>query len=173
MKKSILTLLILLSILNTVNAKSLVVFYSLTGTTKEFAGRIAKESQSDIFELELENPYSTNGTTCDKESKSDRKNNIQRKLKAMPDLSKYDTVFIGSPVWSNDLANPVETWINLNQKELSQKTIIPFCTYWSTGKKETLDRIETLCNSKNTKKGIGQSHGEKIDVKKFLSEIGF
>lgn len=87
--------------------------------------------------------------------------------------SKYDTVFIGSPVCSNDLANPVETWMNLNQKEISRKTIIPFCTYWSTGKKETLDRIETLCNSKNTKKGIGQSHGEKIDVKKALSEIGF
>lgn len=173
MKKIFLSILILFSILNIVNAKSLVVFYSLTGTTKEFAGRISRESQSDIFELELENPYSTNGTTCDKESKADRKNNIQRKLKSMPDLSKYDTVFIGSPVWSNDLANPVEIWINLNQKELSQKTIIPFCTYWSTGKNEVLDRIKTLCNSKNTKKGIGQSHGEKTDVKKFLGEIGF
>lgn len=119
MKKSILTLLILFSILNIVNAKSIVVFYSLTGTTKSMAEQIAKETDSDIFELQLENPYSLNGTKCSEESKADRKNNIQRKLKAMPDLSKYDTVFIGSPVWSNDLANPVETWITLNQKELS------------------------------------------------------
>lgn len=119
MKKLFFSITFLFSILVSANAKSLVVFYSLTGTTKAMAERIAEETGSDIFELELENPYSTNETTCDKESKSDRKNNIQRKLKAMPDLSKYDTVFIGSPVWSNDLANPVETWITLNQKELS------------------------------------------------------
>ncbi|MBQ0052456.1 MAG: hypothetical protein KBT11_10415 [Treponema sp.] len=60
MKKTLLTCLVLFSVVNNVNAKSLVVFYRLTGTTKELAQRISKESQSDIFELELENPYSTN-----------------------------------------------------------------------------------------------------------------
>lgn len=172
MKKLILSILVLFSVLNIVNAKSLVVFYSLTGTTKEFAQRISKESQSDIFELELENPYSTDRTKSREEINADIKNNIQRKLKSVPELSKYDTVFIGSPVWSKDLASPVKTWINLNQKELSQKTIIPFCTYWSTGEKEVLEKIKTLCNSQNTKKGVGQSHGEKTDVKKFLRKIG-
>ena len=153
-------------------AKSLVVFYSLTGTTKELAGRIANEADCDIFELELKNPYSKNGNTCGEESKNDKANKVQREFKAVPDLTKYDTVFIGTPVWSNDLSNPVENWILQNQKVLSTKTVVPFCTYWSTGNKEVLAGIGNLSTSKNVKEGISQAHGEKADVKAWLKKIG-
>ena len=101
MKKLLLSTLLLFSILISANAKSLVVFYSLTGTTKAMAERIAEETGSDIYELQLENPYSLNGTKCSDESKADRKNNTPRKLKAIPDLSKYDTIFAGTPVWND------------------------------------------------------------------------
>ena len=93
MKKIFLSILLIFSILISANAKSLVVFYSLTGTTKAMAERIAEETGSEIFELQLENPYSLNGTKCSDESKADRKNNTPRKLKSVPDLSKYDTRF--------------------------------------------------------------------------------
>ena len=73
MKKLFLSILLLFSILISANAKSLVVFYSLTGTTKAMAERIAEETGSDIFELQLENPYSFNGTKCSDESKADKK----------------------------------------------------------------------------------------------------
>ena len=51
MKKILLSILLLFSILISANAKSLIVFYSLTGTTKAMAERIAEETGSDIFEL--------------------------------------------------------------------------------------------------------------------------
>lgn len=170
MKKFLFALLIVISAnsITEVFAKTLVVYYSLTGTTQKLAHRIANETKSDIFELELKNPYSTNGNKCSEESKADYKNNVRRELKSLPKLSEYDTVFIGSPVWSNNLANPVETFIFLSKDELSKKTIIPFCTYWSTGNNETLEAIKKLCGSSNTKKGISQAHGKTADLKELV-----
>lgn len=172
MKKFILSVLFLFSILISANAKSLVVFYSLTGTTKAMAERIAKETDSDIFELELVNPYSLNGTKCSEESKTDRKNNTPRKIKSVPNLSEYDTIFAGSPVWNDYVANPLETWLLSEQKTLAGKTVVPFCTYWSTGNIETLKAIGDLSSSKNVEEGLSQAHGEKADIKKWIKKIG-
>ncbi|MCQ2590946.1 MAG: hypothetical protein MJ179_11025 [Treponema sp.] len=172
MKKIFISILFLISILNFANAKSLVVFYSLTGTTKAMAERIAEETGSDIFELQLVNPYSLNGTKCSDESKADRKNNTPRKIKSVPDLSKYDTIFAGTPVWNDYVANPVETWLLSEQKNLAGKTVVPFCTYWSTGNKETLKAIGDLSSSKKVKEGLSQAHGEKADIKKWIKKIG-
>ena len=175
MKKNVRLLLALVILLlcsaASLYAKSLVVYYSLTGTTACLASGIAKETDSDIFELKLINPYSTDGNKCSDESKADKADNVQRQLKAVPDLSQYDTVFIGSPVWSNDIANPVETWLLQNQRFLSSKTVIPFCTYWSTGNKEVLSKIAQLSTSKNIKEGISQAHGQNADVKEWIKRI--
>lgn len=171
--KKILSVLFLSMIFNSgVFAKSLVVYYSLTGTTKAMAERIAKETDSDIFELELVNPYSLNGTKCSEESKADRKNNTPRKIKAVPDLSKYDTIFVGTPVWSDYVSNPVETWLLSEQKNLAGKTVVPFCTYWSSGNKETLKAIGDLSSSKKIKQGLSQAHGESADIKSWIIRIG-
>lgn len=172
MKKLFLYITLLFSILISANAKSLVVYYSLTGTTKAMAEQIAEETGSDIFELKLENPYSLNGTKCSDESRADRKNNTPRKLKSVPDISEYDTVFVGSPVWNNYVANPLETWLLSEQKNLAGKTLVPFCTYWSTGNKETLKAIGDLSSSKKLKEGLSQSHGEKADIKNWIKKIG-
>ena len=151
---------------------SIVVFYSLTGTTKDLAERIAKETQSDLFALELIKPYPVNSKECDKASKADKQNNVQREFKAVPDISKYDTVFIGTPVWTDDISNPVETFILQNVNELSKKTVIPFCTYWSTGSTKVIEKIVALSRCKSTKNGLAQSHGKKADVKEWIKREG-
>lgn len=173
MKKIFLSITLLFSILISASAKSLVVFYSLTGTTKAMAERIAEETGSDIFELQLEKPYSLNGTKCSDESKADRKNNTPRKIKSAPDFSEYDTVFAGTPVWNDYVANPLESWLVSEQKNLAEKTVVPFCTYWSTGNKETLKAIGDLSSSKKVKEGLSQAHGEKADIKGWIKKIGF
>ena len=50
--------------------------------------------------------------------------------------------------------------------------MIPFCTYWSTGNKETLKAIGDLCTSKKVKEGLSQAHGEKANIKNWIKKIG-
>ena len=151
-------------------SKKLVVYYSLTETTAKFAKRIADETGADLFRLECKVPYSKNMNECDRESKADIKNGVHRELASVPDLSGYDVVFVGTPVWSDDMANPVETF--LLQADLRGKTVVPFCTYWSSGRDSTLKRICDLSKGAKTLDGIGQAHAQTADVSTWLKKIG-
>lgn len=152
------------------DSKKLVVYYSLTETTAKLAKRIADESGADLFRLECKVPYSKNMNECDRESKADIKNGVHRELASVPNLSSYDVIFVGTPVWTDDMANPVETF--LLQADLRGKTVVPFCTYWSSGREQTLRRISDLSKGSRTLDGIGQAHAQTADVSSWLKKIG-
>ncbi len=151
-------------------SKKLVVYYSLTETTAKLAKRIADEIGADLFRLDCKVPYSKNMNECDRESKADIKNGVHRELASVPNLSDYDVIFVGTPVWSDDMANPVETF--LLQANLCGKTVVPFCTYWSSGRDSTLRRISDLSKGAETLDGIGQAHAQTADVSSWLKKIG-
>ena len=152
------------------SSKKLVVYYSLTETTAKLAKRIADETGADLFRLDCKVPYSKNMNECDRESKADIKNGVHRELASVPNLSGYDVVFVGTPVWSDDIANPVETF--LLQADLSGKTVVPFCTYWSSGRDLTLKRICDLSKGAKFLDGIGQAHAQTADISSWLKKIG-
>ena len=152
------------------DSKKLVVYYSLTETTAKLAKRIADESGADLFRLDCKVPYSKNMNECDRESKADIKNGVHRELASVPNLSSYDVIFVGTPVWSDDMANPVETF--LLQADLRGKAVAPFCTYWSSGRDSTLRRISELSKNAKTLDGIGQAHAQTADVSSWLKKIG-
>lgn len=155
-------------------SKTLVVYYSHTGTTEKLAKRIASATNADIFRLELVKPYSANSQECSTQAKEDAKNNVYRELKAVPDLSKYDTIFIGTPVWSGDVCRPLLGFL-VSQNEKSGiykgKTVIPFLTTWSSGAETTLQTIVDLTKDANHLEGIAQFHGETVDVDAWLEKI--
>ena len=151
-------------------SKKLVVYYSLTETTAKLAKRIADEIGADLFRLDCKVPYSKNMNECDRESKADIKNGVHRELASVPNLSDYDVIFVGTPVWSDNMANPVETF--LLQANLCGKTVVPFCTYWSSGRDSTLRRISDLSKGAETLDGIGQAHAQTADVSSWLKKIG-
>ena len=105
---------------------TLVVFYSLTGTTKEIAGRIAEMTGGTLFELETEKSYPASPTlylSVWREQKSGK----LPELKGIPsDYSSFDVVFVGSPVWMYTLSTPIRAF--LSQSDFQGKTVVPFST---------------------------------------------
>lgn len=154
------------------SSRTLVVFYSHSETTANLAKEIAKNSGAEIFRLMLEEPYSASSSVCSAEAESDAEKKFYRKLKSVPDLKNYDTIFVGSPVWSGNLSRPVEGYLKIEGKNFRGKTVIPFCTTWSNGEKNTLKKIEEYTDGANHREGIAQFHGEKADVKTWLKKIG-
>lgn len=47
------------------------------------------------------------------------------------DISAYDAVFVGYPVWATDVLQAVLSF--LNEYDLTGKTVIPFCTHYGYG----------------------------------------
>lgn len=149
--------------------KVLVVYYSLSGNTKLLAEKIHEVAGGDIYEIELENPYPKSLSEADKRSKEERSSGKLPELKKDNlDLSAYDLVLFGGPVWSDTLATPLESFIQT--KELSKLRIAPFYTYAnSRGNYE--EHFQRLLANHDLENGLGVSSSELSDDQKITENV--
>ena len=115
--------------------KVLVVYFSATGTTEQVAKQIAKYADADIFEITPAKPYSSADLDwTNKQSRSSVEMNNPKarpELKALSvDVSKYDYVFLGYPIWWDLAPRAVNSFIEA--ADLAGKTVIPFATSGSS-----------------------------------------
>ena len=112
--------------------KILVLYYSQTGNTKAVAEEIANRLGADIEEIVAVNPYDNDFQATIDRCKQEKEQGILPDINPVKaDISKYDVVFIGYPVWFGTYAPPVTAF--LSNVDLSGKKIVPFCTFGSGG----------------------------------------
>ena len=111
--------------------KTLVVYFSATGTTKAAAQRLATEHNADLYEITPEQPYTDADLDWrDKQSRSTIEMNDKTSRPAIKgtceNIADYDTVWIGFPIWWYTAPTIVNTFIEAH--DLSGKTINVFAT---------------------------------------------
>ena len=79
------------------------------------------------------------------------------------DISKYDIIYLGYPIWWGIAAWPTDTFIKAN--DFTDKTVIPFCTSYSSG----LGQSDKLL--KNEAKGGEWKKGQRFFQDVELSEV--
>lgn len=112
--------------------KILVLYYSQTSNTKTVAEEIAGRLGADMEEIVAVNPYDGDfQATIDRCLKEREAGELPEIRPVASDLSAYDVIFLGYPVWFGTYAPPVITL--LNQTDLSGKEVVSFCTFGSGG----------------------------------------
>ena len=116
--------------------KTLVVYFSATGTTKAAAQRLAKEFNADLYEITPEVPYTAADLDWrDKQSRSTIEMNDKTSRPAIKgrceNIADYDTVWIGFPIWWYTAPTIVNTFIEAH--DLSGKTLNVFATSGGSG----------------------------------------
>ena len=112
--------------------KVLVLYYSQTGNTKMVAEEIANRLGADIEAIECVNPYDGDFQSTIERCMQEREQQLKPVIQPIQaDLSKYDVIFLGYPVWFGTYAPPIATW--LNSVDLSGKKVVLFCTFGSGG----------------------------------------
>ena len=111
--------------------KVLVVYFSATGTTSQVGKQIATIADADICEITPLTPYSDADLDwTNKQSRSSLEmsdSTARPKIKAVAvDVSQYDYVFLGYPIWWDLAPRAVNTFIETTN--LAGKTVIPFAT---------------------------------------------
>ena len=157
--------------------KTLVVYYSATGSTKSVAEKIAKTLKADIFEVVPEKPYtSADLNWSDDNSRVSLEHSDESKrevalVKSTPDnWEQYDTVYVGYPIWWGIAAWPVNGFVKAN--DFTGKTVIPFCTSASSGIGESDKQLKALTNSGDWKDGKRfSSSASDSDITGWLSEL--
>lgn len=112
--------------------KVLVLYYSQSDNTKAVAQEISTALGADLEEIVPVEPY--NGTYDETIQRCIREREEEILPKIQPvqaDISAYDVVFIGYPVWFGTCALPMLSC--LNEIDLSGKKVVPFCTFGSGG----------------------------------------
>lgn len=137
-------------------SKKLTAYFSASGVTKRYAEKIAKLTGSDLFEIKPEEPYTNadlNWQNPNSRSSVEMKNpNSRPKIaEVLPDMEKYDTVFVGFPIWWYVAPTIINTF--LESYDFSGKTIVPFATSGGSGMGRTVEVLEKICPNADIKSG--------------------
>jgi len=152
--------------------RSLVVFYSRTGTTKKVAEAVAAKLDCDIEEI------------IDTRSKRGLlgflRSGLEATLKKLTtiegiknDPASYDVVIIGTPVWNGTMSSAIRTYLSQHKEDL--QNVAFFCTQGSSGD-NAFKEMESLCGKKPlallrlTSKEVEKGEGTG-KIEQFIREI--
>lgn len=123
---------------------TLVTFFSAEGTTKKVAKEFAKNIGADVFEIVPKKPYTKADinylnplSRCNKEQIGKKDVPIEGKV---TDFDKYDTVYIGFPIWY--AAAPRVIYTFCKDYDFSDKKVYAFATSGGSGIGKTAEKLE-------------------------------
>ena len=151
----------------------LIAYFSARGVTKSIAQKIASENDYDIFEIvpcEIYTPEDLDWTN--KQSRSTIEMNdkaFRPPIVESTDVSGYDTVVIGFPVWWYTAPTIINTFIE--SVDLSGKTIKAFCTSGGSGIDKCVDDLSDSYPELDFAKGLRLTGSESAEkIKEWISE---
>lgn len=152
----------------TSGGKTLVVYYSATGSTQRVAGYIADTLGADQFELVPAQPYTSDDlrwtnpdSRVSQEHDDASLRNVELSANTVDNWADYDTVFIGYPIWWGIAAWPVNDFIQSN--DFTGKTVIPFCTAASSGLGQSGELLAEMAGTGDWQEGQRFSSGVSQD----------
>ena len=160
------------------NGKTLVVYYSASGNTKDVAEKIAKITEADLFEIEPVEPYTDDDLDwTDDDSRVSREHDdeslrdVELVSTTVDNWDSYDTVCIGYPIWWGIAAWPVDNFVKEN--DFTGKTVIPFCTAATSGIGDSGNLLEEMTGTGDWKEGE-RFHGgaSESDISSWIDSLG-
>lgn len=157
------------------NQNVLIAYFSETGNTEKFANIIHDQIGGDLFKIEPVTPYPEGDELFDY-AKEEQDEDKRPEIQGTVNMSKYDTVFIGYPIWWYDVPQIIKTF--LDQYDLSGKTIIPFNTHEGSGDGGTYEYIAEQEPNATMLEGLpirgGNMEDDQTDkIRNWLGELGF
>ena len=128
------------------------------GNMQVMVKEIQQRTGADVYPIVVQEPYAPNFDDMTNKAKADIEQEKIMPLKGtLPDLSAYDVIYFGTPIWWYILSAPVSTF--LKQTDFSGKTIVPFGIHRGSGWNKNLDTIQDL------QPGAKMANGFTIDAR--------
>jgi flavodoxin len=152
----------------------LIAYYSWHGNTRKIAELIERRTGGTLFEIEPVQPYTTDYRALVAQAKEEIQTGFRPELKALPEITSYPVVFLGTPIWWHTMAPPLATFID--HFDLSGKTVAPFHTHGGGGVGSFERDIAKKCQNSTVTEGFGayERGGSETgrQIGSWLSSIG-
>ena len=153
--------------------RTLVAYFSATGTTAGVARRMAKEIGTDLYEIRPKEPYTERDLDwTNKKSRSTVEMNDEGSrpelAEAVPDVSGYDTILLGFPVWWYVEPRIVDTF--LDAAGIDGKRIATFATSGGSDVAGCVSHMRSLHPEAVWEKGKLLNSGDPVAWAKSVTE---
>lgn len=136
-----------------------IVVFSWSGNTRSMANRISQLSGAPVWDLVPVEPYPEEYNACTDEALAEQQAGTLRAYQGdVGSWDAVDTVFLGYPIWWMDLPQITKAFIA--EHDWKGKTVIPFCSYYSSGWAGTPGTIADTCFGANVVEGISLAQGD-------------
>ena len=151
------------------NGKTLIVYFSHTGTTREVAAYLHELVGGDIAELIPAVPYPEGYSDALDPAKREQREKARPAIKNTIDgIESYDVIYLGYPIWWGTVPMIINTF--LESYDLSGKTIVPFATSGGTGISQSIQDIRAEIPSADVKDGLLVRSND--DIAPWLEKLG-
>ncbi len=123
----------------------MIVYYSLEGNTQYIAEKLAERLSADTLRLVPKKAYLDKGFA--KYVWGGKSAIMGEKPELEPysvDLSLYDEIIIGFPVWASTFAPPIRTFVFENKEKLQKKKIAVYACQAGRGAEKAISKLKTL-----------------------------
>jgi flavodoxin len=151
-------------------SKTMVAYFSASGTTANVAKKMAEAIGADLFEIKPETPYT--GADLNWQNKNSRSSVEMNDRSSRPaiavkaaDMPQYDVVFVGFPVWWYREPSIIDTF--MESYDFAGKTVIPFATSGGSGLGDSAANMQKLAKGAkvvNGKRFSGSVSSEELKV---------
>lgn len=152
--------------------KKLVAYFSASGETKAVAQKLAQTVNADLFEIVPQQIYTNADLNWrDKHSRSSVEMNdraCRPAMAAAPDVSGYDVIFVGFPVWWYREPSIIDTF--MESTDFTGKTVVPFCTSGGSGLGDAAKNMQDLAQGAKVPNGKRFSASASSDELKQWAE---
>lgn len=129
-------------------SQTLIAYFSASGVTARLAKTLQQATGGDLYEIRPAQPYTQadlNWNDSRSRSSVEMNDKAARPAIASPavDVAKYDTIFVGFPIWWYEAPRIIQTF--LESSDFSGKTVIPFATSGGSGMGKTSEILKNSC----------------------------
>ena len=158
MKRFFTIILALVALIAATEAKTLVAYFSATGTTRTAAKQLARQHNAELWEIEAAQPYTAADLDWrNKQSRSSLEMQDPEErpiIKQCTNIMPYDTIYVGYPIWWGICPRIINSWVDNNLEQLRGKSLIPFATSGGSGVEKSVEYLRTTYPSLSWKDGI-------------------
>ena len=167
--------------------KSLVIYFSRAdenyavgnitkGNTEVIAEYIQEITGADLFKVEPVKPYSKNYKACCDEALEEKRKNARPELKEYLDnISDYDVIYIGSPIYWGTM--PMSMFTQLEKLDFTGKLVKVFTTDEGSGLGNVVSDVKKICKGANVLDGLAirgsevREDSSKTTIEEWLEQV--
>ncbi len=154
--------------------KSIIIFFSQTGHTRDIAEKIAMSLDGDLLELTPKIPYGENDLKVETIARAQIEQLDSHSRPELNDfglkIDDYTNIFIGYPIWSGEAPRLMYTFIE--SQDLEGLNIIPFCTSTLSPIGDSAIHLKEVARGGNWDKGMRfEPNAPLQDVQTWLQNL--